>query len=77
MGQRYCYNSRMGSPQIVALLSLTLLVFGWRKRGALGPLLAKAIEEIKNEMGGGGPQAPSHPLPGNDSVIVNRRRSRH
>jgi Sec-independent protein translocase protein TatA len=65
----------MGNAEIVALLSLILLLFGWRNLDTLGPGLVHAIEEIKNHLGGG-PQPPSHPLPGNDSVVVNRRRSR-
>jgi len=65
----------MGSPEIVALLSVTLLLFGWRRWGTLGPGLANALEEFMNHMGGG-PRPPTHPLPGNDSVIVNRPRSR-
>ncbi len=49
----------MGSPEIVALLSVTLLLFGWRRWGTLGPGLANALEEFMNHMGGGPPAAHS------------------
>jgi hypothetical protein len=53
----------IGLPDIVAIVVVLLLLFRGNK---LGP----AIQDLFR----GGPTPPSHPLPGDDSVILNRRR---
>ena len=50
---------------LLFILMLGLAIFNWKKVGL-------AIQEL----GRGGPRPPSHPLPGDDSKILNRRRSR-
>lgn len=68
------YNGHMGSAEaILLLIALIVIVMLSFRRGKLGPLI-RAIEEFKNQFGGG-PRPPSHPLPGNDSKMLNRPRS--
>jgi hypothetical protein len=66
------YNRRMGRPEVVLLIALVMLLIGVRHIAALG----EALQEFVNQLGGG-PQPPTHPLPGNDSKILNRTRSRN
>ncbi|MGA3236813.1 MAG: hypothetical protein ABSG03_10950 [Bryobacteraceae bacterium] len=61
----------MGRPEVVLLIALAMLMVGVRHIAMLG----QALQEFVNQLGGG-PRPPTHPLPGNDSVIVNRPRSR-
>ena len=42
---------------------------------ALGVLGSKTIGQAIQEFARGGPRPPSHPIPGNDSKILNRVRS--
>ncbi len=44
--------------------------------GAALALYWRQILEAIENLGGGGPRTPSHPLPGNDGVIVLRKRRR-
>jgi sec-independent protein translocase protein TatA len=65
----------MGSPEVILLVALVMLLVGGRHIATLGRGLGEGIEAFKDALGGG-PQSPNHPLPGNDSKILNRRRSR-
>ncbi len=53
----------IGLPELIIVLVLAILLFGG---GKLGPAI--------RDMFRGGPRPPSHPLPGNDSEILNRPR---
>jgi Sec-independent protein translocase protein TatA len=64
----------MGIPEIILLAALAMLLMGVQI-GRLGQGLSEGLQNFKDALGGG-PQPPTHPLPGDDSVIVNRRRSR-
>jgi hypothetical protein len=64
----------MGIPEIILLAALAMLLMGVQI-GRLGQELSEGLQNFKDALGGG-PQPPTHPLPGDDSVIVNRRRSR-
>jgi sec-independent protein translocase protein TatA len=66
----------MGIPEVIVLAALVMLLIGGRKISELGHGLGEGIQNFKDAIGGG-PRPPTHPLPGNDSVIVNRPRSRH
>jgi hypothetical protein len=55
----------MGVVELLAILGAALMLFGKQ--------LQEAIENFRNYFGGG-PPAPMHPLPGDDAVIVRRRR---
>jgi hypothetical protein len=59
----------MGVPDIIVLAIFLALVFVCQK------IFAEGIQNFRDALGGG-PRPPTHPLPGDDSVIVNRRRSR-
>jgi Sec-independent protein translocase protein TatA len=65
----------MGIPEVIVLSALVMLIIGGHKIEKLGHGLAEGIQNFKDALGGG-PQPPTHPLPGNDSAILNRRRSR-
>jgi hypothetical protein len=69
------YNSRMGVPEFIVVAALVMLLIGGHQIGKLGQGLSEGIQNFKDALGGG-PRPPTHPLPGDDSVIVNRRRSR-
>jgi hypothetical protein len=56
----------IGFPEIFAILILAVVLF-W------GDKLGPAIRDLFR----GGPRPPSHPIPSNDSTILNRRRSEH
>jgi hypothetical protein len=62
----------MGRPEVVLLIALMTLLVGVRHIALLG----EAIQEFVNQLGGG-PRPPTHPMPGNDSKLLNRPRSRH
>jgi hypothetical protein len=63
----------MGVPEIIVLAVVMLLI--GVPIGKLGQGLSEGLQNFKDALGGG-PQPPTHPLPGDDSVIVNRRRAR-
>ena len=69
------YNGRMGIPVVIVLAALVTLLIGSHKIRTLGQGLGEGIQNFKDAIGGG-PQPPTHPLPGNDSIILTRRRSR-
>ena len=50
---------------LIFILIVGLAIFSWKKIGL-------AIQELAR----GGPRPPSHPLMGDDSKFLNRRRSR-
>jgi hypothetical protein len=56
--------------QTLTMIFLTVLVFVRRK--SIAEKLGPAIQDMLR----GGPRPPSHPLPADDSVILNRRRVR-
>jgi Sec-independent protein translocase protein TatA len=62
-------------PEVIVLAALVMLLIGGHKLHALGQGLGEGIQTFKDALGGG-PQPPTHPLPGNDSKILTRRRSR-
>jgi hypothetical protein len=62
----------MGRPEIVLLIALVMLLLGVRHIATLG----EALQDLVNQLGGG-PRPPTNPLPGNDSNMLNRPRSRH
>jgi hypothetical protein len=71
-GSAGSYNGRMGSAELVLVLMVAVTVlFG---RGKVGSLI-RALEEFQDQFWRG-PRPPTHPLPGNDSKILNRLRSR-
>jgi len=49
---------------LLFILIFGLAIFHWKKVGL-------AIQELAR----GGPRPPSHPIPGDDSKLLNRRRS--
>jgi hypothetical protein len=53
-------------PVVVALFIVAVVLF-W------GDKLGPAIRDLFR----GGPRPPSHPIPADDSTILNRRRSKH
>jgi len=61
----------VGRPEVVVLIALVMLLAGMRHSAVLG----KTLQEFWDHFGGGS-QPPTHPLPGDDSKILNRRRSR-
>ena len=54
------------------LVVAALLVLNPKYLRDLAGVLAEGISNFK----GGGPGSPSHPIPGNDSFILTRRRRR-
>jgi len=60
----------LGIPELVFVLALALVLFGPQKLPDLGTKLAEAINRFR----GGGPGSPTHPIPANDSPVLNRRR---
>jgi hypothetical protein len=57
----------MGVPEFI-VVAIFLVLIGCHK------ILSEALQNFKDALGGG-PRPPTHPLPGDDSVILNRRRS--
>jgi hypothetical protein len=57
----------MGAAELLTSLVAVLILYCARKR------LQEAIENFRNYFGGG-PPSPMHPLPGDDAVIVRRKR---
>jgi len=69
-------GAAMRSPMIAGLLVLLAaeVVFLFRGNNH-SDLVARFQEEIDNLRGGlGGPGSPSHPLPADDSKLLNRKR---
>jgi hypothetical protein len=60
----------LGTQELVVLLVVagTLLIGGKRFR-ELAQLVSNGIDNFR----GGGPGSPSHPIPANDSRLLNRR----
>ncbi len=56
-----------GLPELLIAFVVAVLIFGGG-----GAKLGPAIRDMLR----GGPRPPSHPLPGDDSVILNRPRRR-
>jgi hypothetical protein len=56
----------IGFPEILAIFMVAVVLF-W------GDKLGPAIRDLFR----GGPRPPSHPIPADDSRILNRRRSEH
>jgi hypothetical protein len=56
----------IGFPEILAIFMVAVVLF-W------GDKLGPAIRDLFR----GGPRPPSHPIPADDSTILNRRRSEH
>ena len=58
----------VGFPELLVVLTVMILF--------LNPLkVARRMQELVDAFRGG-PPPPSHPIPGNDSALVNRRSSR-
>ena len=58
----------VGLPEVFVVLVVAMLLLFGGKVDKIGP----AIRDLLR----GGPRPPSHPLPGDDSVILNRPRRR-
>jgi hypothetical protein len=58
----------VGVPEII-VVAFFMVWLGCHK------MLSEGLQSFKDALGGG-PQPPTHPLPGDDSGILNRRRSR-
>jgi Sec-independent protein translocase protein TatA len=61
----------IGFPELVVIFTVAALLF-WGKNI---PDIALNLKEALNNLRGG-PGSPSHPLPANDSKLLNRKRRR-
>lgn len=64
----------LGPPELLMLLVVAVLFFGPRSLQAIGRGLAEGIASFRDNFRGG-PGGPSHPIPSNDSRLLNRKRS--
>jgi Sec-independent protein translocase protein TatA len=62
---------QIGLPELVVIFTVAILLF-WGKNI---PDMALNLKEALNNLRGG-PGSPSHPLPANDSRLLNRKRRR-
>jgi Sec-independent protein translocase protein TatA len=62
----------LGALELTLLLVMAIVLFGSKRIIELTQDLADAITHFRN----GGPGSPSHPIPSNDSKLLNRRRNR-
>jgi Sec-independent protein translocase protein TatA len=58
----------VGFPELVVFTVVAGLLFGGKSLHELAQALAEGIHNFR-----GGPRRPSHPIPANDSRILNRR----
>ena len=63
--------SPIGGPELIAFGTVAALLLWGNKIPTLASLVMEAIGKFR-----GGPGSPSHPIPANDSRILNRRRQR-
>jgi TatA/E family protein of Tat protein translocase len=62
----------MGTPELLLVFILALILFGPKRL----PDLARELGEALRNFRGGGPPSPMHPVPSNDSALLCRRRAR-
>jgi len=61
---------QIGFPELVVLLAMGMLLFGGVNVRQVAQVLAEGISKFR----GGGPGSPSHPIPADDSKVLNRKR---
>jgi sec-independent protein translocase protein TatA len=58
----------IGFPEMIVLLVVAILLFGGKNLRELAQDLAEGISNFR-----GGPGSPSHPIPADDSNLVDRK----
>ena len=61
---------QIGFPEVVVFFTVTVLLFRGNKIPEVALKLSEALSNFR-----GGPGSPSHPIPADDSMILNRKRS--
>lgn len=56
-------------PELLVALGVAMLLFGGKNCKLIAAGLAEGLSNLR-----GGPGSPSHPIPADDSRILNRRR---
>lgn len=56
-------------PELLVALGVAILLFSGKNSKIIAASLAEALSNLR-----GGPGSPSHPIPADDSRILNRRR---
>ncbi len=59
--------SQFDITELLVVLGVATLLFGGRNRREFATSVAEALSHFR-----GGPGSPSHPIPANDSKILNR-----
>jgi Sec-independent protein translocase protein TatA len=59
----------LGSSELILFGTVAVLLFWGSKIPQVASMVIAALENIRR----GGPGSPSHPIPANDSRILNRR----
>jgi Sec-independent protein translocase protein TatA len=61
----------IGTPELMVLLMVAIILFGPKSFRQIAQELTDALSNFR-----GGPGSPSHPVPGNDSRLLNRKKAR-
>lgn len=58
-----------GAAELLLMFALGLLLFGPKSPQEIAAIIRNGIDKFR-----GGPGSPSHPIPANDSRVINRKR---
>ena len=58
----------IGITELLVMFVVAIVLFGGREK------FVKTVQEALSDFRGGGPGSPSHPIPADDSKILNRHR---